>query len=214
MSPRKLFFLNPEKKLEVLFNEGIHNNDALVKPHVFPYTSLWLDPNGSLMRKNQHYTIHELGFQFIARTMKSILLRDGEKALKNLKYGGLVKKFGEDCHMVLYENPEFAYYNYTIAKGESVSSIAAKKFLSDYMIRYKNKLHSYFGSIKEGKIIQLPNNYCKKAIIFISDKARMPVAIQLFDESELWESYEHTKIIINQGITSEEFSRKYKDYHF
>ena len=116
--------------------------------------------------------------------------------------------------MIMYDNPDFAYYDYTVGKNESVAIIAAKKLLSDYMIRLKNDLHSYFGLVKEGKVIKLPNNYCKKATLFISEKTKMPVALNLYDEKELWESYEHSNIIINGQIDPAEFTRGYKDYHF
>src|SRR5687767_6273442 len=61
-NPRKVYFLNRVKKLEVLYNPDLYGLKAVVKPHVFPYMSLSLDPTGNLMRKNQHYTIHELGY--------------------------------------------------------------------------------------------------------------------------------------------------------
>src|SRR4051812_31316109 len=48
VSPRRLYLLNRLKKLEVLYNYGEHNNKALVKPHVFPFITMTLDPTGSL----------------------------------------------------------------------------------------------------------------------------------------------------------------------
>ncbi|MBC7863516.1 MAG: DUF1571 domain-containing protein, partial [Bacteroidia bacterium] len=214
-APRKLYFKNSIKKIEILYLDGQHKNNALVKPHVFPYTALYLDPYGSLMRKNQHYTINELGFIFIARTMKSILVKDGgEKLSKNFSYHGIINKKGENCHMIMYENKEFAYYDYTVGKNESVATIAIKHSLSDYMIRSKNNLHSYYGTIKEGQVIKLPNNYCAKATLFISEKTKLPIAINLYDEKDLWESYEHSNIIVNKPIDAAEFTRSYKDYNF
>ena len=52
--PKKLYLLNTQNKLEVLYNEGEINNKAYVKPHVFPYFTMSLEPLGNLMRKNQH----------------------------------------------------------------------------------------------------------------------------------------------------------------
>ena len=212
-SPRKIYLKNPEKKIEMLYREGEHGNDALVKPPGFPYTSLYLNPYGSQMRKNQHYTIFELGFGFIAKTMRSILSKDPKNAqlITNL---GIVNKFGQNCYMFMYDNKEFAYYDYKTTKGESVSTIATKKFLSDYMIRNKNNLSSYEGSIKEGTIIKLPNNYCKKAILFVSEKTKLPVAINLYDEKEIWESYEFSNVITNKPIDNAEFLKTWKDYKF
>ena len=82
------------------------------------------------------------------------------------------------------------------------------------MIRNKNQLTSYDGYIKEGKIIKLPNTYCAKATLFISEKTKLPVAVNLYDEKDLWESYEYSGAIINKPIPEAEFTRSYKDYHF
>jgi hypothetical protein len=214
VNPRKMYFINPSKKLEILYRSGEHGENALVKPHVFPYTSLYLDPNGSLMRKNQHYTVNELGFNFISKTIKSILVKDKEKTLKNMIYLGIVNKSGQPCHMIMYDNKEFVYFDYKVGKNESVSSIALKNYLSDFMIRSKNELHSYYGDVKEGKVLKLPSNYCRKATIFISEKTLLPVALNIYDENDLWESYEYSNVKVNTGITPEEFTRGFKDYHF
>lgn len=214
VNPRRLYFRNPAKKLEILYRQGEHNNQALVKPHVFPYTALYLDPAGSLMRKNQHYTINELGFGFIAKTIKSIIVKDPENSAKNMSYLGVMNRAGQRCHMIMYENKQFGYFDYTVGKNESVSTIALKKFLSDYMIRNKNDLSSYYGDIKEGKVIRLPNNYCYKATLFISEKTLLPVAINIYDEKDLWESYEYSNVIVNNPIDQAEFTRSYKEYGF
>ncbi len=213
VSPRKLYFRNPEKKLEILYREGEHDNQALVKPNSLP-TSIYLDPNGGLMRKNQHYTIQELGYGFISQTIKSIVVKEKGNIEKNLLYLGIVNKGGEPCHMIKYENKNFTYTDYTVGRNESVSTIAMTRYLSDYMIRYKNDLNSYYGSIKQGKVIKVPSTYCYKAIVFISEKSKLPVALNIYDEKDLWESYEYTRVVINKPFESTEFTRNYKDYHF
>lgn len=74
--PKKIYFINRFKKLEVLYNSEISSQKALVKPHIFPYLTLNLDPRGNLMRKNQHYTIHELGYDFIGKSIALTLNKD------------------------------------------------------------------------------------------------------------------------------------------
>src|SRR4051794_34386680 len=44
--PRKIYFSNPSKKLEILYNSDLYTNKAWVKPHIFPYMTLLLDPRG------------------------------------------------------------------------------------------------------------------------------------------------------------------------
>ncbi|MGZ6416718.1 MAG: DUF1571 domain-containing protein, partial [Bacteroidia bacterium] len=68
ISPRKLYL--SLKGPEVLWIQGANNGDALVNPAAFPYMNLNLDPYGSLMRKDQHHTIHEMGFQYLADILR------------------------------------------------------------------------------------------------------------------------------------------------
>ena len=170
LQPRKVYFKNPKKGIEILFREGEHNNQALVYPNMFPYTSIYLDPVGNLIRKNQHYTIHELGYRFIARTIKSILKKDPENTVKFMHYEGKQTRAGILCYVISYDNEKFSYQDYIVGKQENVSLLAGRNFLSDYMIREKNNLNGFYGYIKPGKVIRLPNSYCKKAVLYIDEK--------------------------------------------
>lgn len=212
-NPRRLYFLNPSKKLEVLYNHGKLSNKAIVKPHVFPYVTLSLDPNGNIMRKNQHYTIHELGFDFIGKSVALTINKDKE-GLKNFTYHGKVNKNGSHCYFLEYENKNYNYSDYTIGEKETASLIARKLCVNDYLLRYKNDLLNDFGYLKKGKVIKVPTLYCKKAVIYLDEKTMLPVAISLYDDTGIFESYDFTSIEINKGIREEEFDKNYKDYHF
>ena len=211
--PRRIYFKNPLKKLEILFNSGKSNNKALVRPNSFPFFSLHLDPNGNLMRKNQHYTIHEVGFEFVGKAIALTISKDKE-GLGNFKYSGKGSKNGYNCHIVEYENKNFSYVDYVVGEKETVSYIASKLIVNDYLIRFKNDLLNDYGYVKKGRILKVPNLYCKKAVIFVDEKLFLPVVVNLSDDVGIFENYEFTKIEINKPISEEEFSKGYKDYNF
>ncbi len=212
-SPRRLFLLNRSKKLEVLYNFGEHNNKALVKPHVFPYITLALDPTGNLMRKNQHYTINELGYDFIGKAVALTISKDKE-GLKNFTYMGKVVKNGYRCYYLEYESKNYGYIDYVVGTKETASSIAYKICVNDYLLRNKNDLLNEFGYLKKGKVLKVPTLYCKKASLLIDEKMLVPVSIALYDDAGIFENYEFTFIEVNKTIKAEEFMRSYKDYHF
>ena len=212
-NPRKLYFLNPDKKLEILYNHGQNHDKALVKPHVFPYLPLFLDPTGNLMRKNQHYTIHELGYDFIGKSVAFALSKDKD-GLKNFTYHGKVIKNGYPCYLLEYENANYAYVNYTVKEKETVHSIASNNCVNDYLVRYNNNLLNDFGYLKKGKVIKIPTLYCKKAVIYLEENLLLPIALSLYDDKGIFENYEYSDLIINKPIKEEEFSRNYKEYHF
>lgn len=214
VSPRKLYFLNPEKKLEILYVTGMYNNKAVVKPHVFPYFTLMLDPNGNLMRKNQHYTINELGFEFVGRTILLALSKEKENINKVLTYHGKRDKNGYKCHLFVYECENFTFTEYTVLHKETLSFIAAKLNLNDYMLRTKNNLFNDFGYLKEGSKLQIPVYYCKKAIFYLEEKTLLPMSVSVFDEVGLFENYDFTNVILNKPFNDKEFTKEYKDYHF
>jgi hypothetical protein len=211
-SPRKLYFINPKKKLEILHipSEG---DKAIVKPHIFPYVTMQLDPHGNLMRKNQHYTINELGFEFISKSIAFTISKDKEGS-KHFKYHGKIKKNGINCYFIEYENPHYSYVDYTIGKKETVTSLSYKLCVNDYLVRYKNDLINDFGFLKEGKVIKVPTLYCKKAVVYLAENTMLPISLSLFDDVGLFESYEFTNIEINPHIKDEEFTTKYKTYKF
>ncbi|MCW3077872.1 MAG: hypothetical protein JWO32_2481 [Bacteroidetes bacterium] len=211
--PRKLYFKNPSQKIEILYNAGKFNNKALVKPNAFPYVSLQLDPTGSLMRKNRHYTIHELGFEFVGIAIALTISKDKE-GINNFKYYGKVQKNGYTCYLVEYENKNYGYVDYITGEKETVSYIASKLTVNDYLVRYKNDLLNEYGYIKKGRVLKVPNLFCKKATLYIDEKTMLPLVVSLSDDAGMFENYEFTKLEINKGIKEEEFSKDYKDYHF
>lgn len=212
--PRQLYFVNKEKKLEILYVTGKHENKAIVKPHVFPYLTLMLSPTGNLMRKNQHYTINELGFDFIGRTIALAISKEKEDMFKSLSYYGKHEKNGYMCHLVVYESSAFSFFTYTVGKKETITMIAAKFNVNDYLLRVKNNLFNDFSYVKEGVQIQVPNYYCKRAILYIEEKTMIPMSVSVYDDVGLFECYDFYNVIINKPIDPTEFTKDYKDYHF
>ncbi len=212
VNPRKLYFINREKKLEVLFNSE-ESRKAVVKPHVFPYLTISLEPQGNIMRKNQHYTINELGYEFIGKSIAFTLNKDKE-GVNNFSYHGKLVKNGYNCYFLEYENKTYSYTTYVVGEKETATSISYKLCVNDYLLRDKNGLLNDFGYLKKGRHLQVPTLYCKRAILYIDEKLMLPVSISLYDDTGLFESYDYTFIEINKPFKSDEFSRSFKEYGF
>lgn len=210
---KKLYFINPEKKLEILFIENKNDNKALVKHPSLPI-SIFLDPNGSIMKKNQHYTIHELGFEYIAKTIQTALSKEKDKYINHLHYLGIHEKNNKQCFTLMYESSNFNYIPYTVQPKETVVSISRKFNINEYIIRDKNDLYYEFGYLKKGSVIQIPQMYCKKAFIYIDKQTYLPVSINLYDDKGLLESYDYLEVHKNITFGEKEFSKDYKEYNF
>ena len=212
--PRRSYLVNTDNKLEVLYSEGENNNKALVKPHVFPYFTMSLDPRGNLMRKNQHFTILDIGFDLNEKTIAIALSKEKDQIARHLTYVGKVEKNKMNCMLLVYENLDFSYYEYTVQHKETVSSIAGKFTVNDYMIRCKNKLYDNYGYLKEGSVVKVPTFYCKKAVFYVDEKTMLPISVSIYDEVGLFESYDFFNLEVNSPIPAAEFKRDFKGYGF
>ncbi|MBA3972104.1 MAG: DUF1571 domain-containing protein [Bacteroidetes bacterium] len=212
VSPRKLYL--SLKGPEVLWIQGANNGDALVNPGAFPYMNLNLDPYGSLMRKDQHHTIHEMGFQYLGDILRDGIKRAGDKFDKYFVIAGEEKLNGRPCYKLTVSFPDFAWVPYTVKKRENLTTIARKLKVSEYMVLMNNSKLSWYNDVKEGQIIRVPNAYGKLTILLIDKEYLLPVSNKVFDDMGLFETYEYSDMKVNTPIPAEEFTKGYKGYNF
>ena len=51
-------------------------------------------------------------------------------------------------------------------------------------------------------------------VLYIDKQYFVPLVTRVYDDKGLFESYEYLNLKVNPEIPEEEFTRKYKDYHF
>jgi hypothetical protein len=211
--PRKVYFINRQKGLEILYDATVSYNRALVQPNAFPYVPFYLDPSGNIMRRNQHYTIHELGFEFIGKSIALTINKDRD-GLSNFHYHGKYVKNGYNCYLLEYQNDAYGYTDYQVGYKETASLIAYKLCVNDYLLRYRNDLLNDFGYLRKGRVIKVPTLYCKKAMLYIDDRLFLPVSISIYDDVGIFESYDFTEVKKNLPFKENEFSRDNPAYGF
>lgn len=214
VSPKKIYFRSSRKGFEILWVEGENGNQALVHSRSLPLVNFNLDPYGSVMRKDQHHTIFDLGSGYIGTTIENTILRAPKEFDKHFAYAGIVTFDNKECYQIVINYPEYKHIEYTTTKGETVTSLAKKFHTSDFKIRYKNNLSSYFGEITEGTKLSIPVPYSNKAILFVDKKTFVPLNIKVYDEGGLFESYEFYNMKTNIIFKSDEFLKSFKGYEF
>lgn len=210
--PRKLYlYLHGP---ELLWIEGTNNGNAIVNPGAFPYFNLNLSPNGSIMRKDQHHTIHEMGFDYFASILRNVEKKVGDKFDKYFLYIGEEKWNNRSCYKVIISYPEFAFVPYKVLKGENIITIARKLGVGEYMILENNPdIKDYYG-VKEGATIKVPNAYAKLTTMLIDKHLNLPINNIIFDDKGMFEAYEYYNLQVNTTIEDIEFTKAFKDYHF
>lgn len=212
-NPRQIYLYI--KGIELLWVQGQNKGKALVKPNSFPYINLNLDPMGSLMRQDQHHTLNEMGYDYFGHIIETSVVKLGPKFNERFTLVGEEKVNNRMAYKVIIENKDFSYFNYTIGENESITSIARKFFVSEYMIVEKNrKFKDYFDLLEPGTVIQVPNWYCKTTILWIDSFYFLPISVKIMDDKGLFEEYNYNFLQVNPKFEEGEFTRNYKDYKF
>lgn len=211
--PRKIYLYI--KGIELLWVAGWNNNKAYVKPNSFPYINLSLDPLGYLMRQDQHHTLNEMGVDYFGGLIEYMALKNGNKFDNYFKLEGEERINNRPCYKVIIDNKDFGYETYTIGDNESITSIARKLHISEYMILEVNpKFKDYFDILKKGQTIKVPNAYAKHVTLYIDQLYFLPISIKILDDKGLYEQYDYHFLQVNPKIEDAEFTKNYKDYKF
>lgn len=212
-NPRKIYLYI--KGIELLWVNGWNSNKAYVKPNSFPFVNLSLDPLGFLMRQDQHHTINEMGFDYFGSVIEYIALKVNDKFDQYFQYEGEERYNNRPCYKIIIDNKDFGYENYTVGTNESITSIARKLHISEYMILEVNpKLNDYFDILKKGQILKVPNAYAKHVTLYVDQLYFLPIGVKILDDKGLYEQYDYHFLQVNPKIEDQEFTKGYKDYKF
>ena len=203
----------PNKGAEVLYREGENNGNCKVNPNAFPYMTLNLDPDGDILRKDQHHSVKELGFKYTGDLLNYVYTKYKSKINDYVSINGEVVFDGRKCWNVTLVNKEYKIESYTVQSGENILKIARKLRLDEYALLELNDLRS-FDSVKPGQVIKVPNSLCKQIEMYIDKENYLPLYQKLFDEKGLMATYQYTNLKINPHFHADEFNAEYKDYNF
>jgi outer membrane lipoprotein-sorting protein len=215
-SPRKTYaYLSyPNKGTEVLWVQSDNSGKVLIKPTSFPYFSVNLSTHSDIIRKNNHHTVHEIGFDYVIGIVQNLTQKSSNQFDSCFFFQGETTFDNRPCYKLMIDYKPFQYITYTVKQGETVTSIAERLYLSDYMILQINPQISGYDDIKPGQQIRLPNAYARKTVLYIDKKTYLPIVQKMYDENGLFAQYEFYDLQVNPVIKPEEFNRDYKEYGF
>lgn len=215
-SPRKTYAYlhSPSKGTEVLWIANANNGKVLVKPTSFPYVSVNLSPYGSILRKNNHHTVHEIGFDYVAEIIRNLTEKSGEQFNTYFQVQGEVVFDNRPCHKILIDYTPYQYTTYTVQANEDLPAIAKKLLISDYMIMEINPQIDDYDDVKAGQQIKVPNAYARKTVLYIDKETYLPVVQKMYDEKGLFSQYEFYNLRLNPSFANDEFSPDYHAYSF
>jgi LysM repeat protein len=205
------YILKPDMGVEILFTHK--NKYALINPNGFPFINLKLDPSGKLIRRNQHHTLFDAGFDSFKNIVLSVLELLKASPDRYIIDLGIKQINNTECQVLKVVNPDFSFSEYIVQKGENVELIAKKFNLSSYLILQENNL-SFYNDIELGDKILIPNSYGEQFEIWINLQTSLPIVQKVFVNNKLFEYYEFEKIVINPEFSYDEFDKNYVEYNF
>lgn len=212
-----MYMYSPDPGVEVLYQTGVNDGKAFVNPNkkLVSFIDFDFDPMGKTLRKDEHHTLFENGFEYMRTILKAVMkVADDEgKFDEYCQAQGEINFKGRQCYKVLLEYPKFAWEDYKVQSGEDLVKIARKLALSEYMILEKNKLSNY-NSVKAGQTIKVPNIYAKKVLLYIDKVNLMPIYQEVHDDQGMFEQYEYSGLLVNPALTPTDFSKTNPEYHF
>lgn len=215
-TPKKIYtkIIAPNAGVELLFVEGANNQKAYLNPNGFPYTNLSFDPYSSTLRKGNHHTIYEVGFDYIKDIIESIALKSDKNFDNIFTLDGMVTFDGKSCYKVIINVSDFKYIQYVVKEGETLTSIAYNMLLSDFMLRDLNPKIRDYTDVKSGQVIIVPNAYAPKTILYIDKNTFLPLVQIIIDEKGIFEQYEFHNLKLDPFINPQEFSKEFEGYNF
>lgn len=214
--PFKLYALSkqPNPGAEALFIDGFNNQKILINPNRFPYINISLSISSSLLRKNHHYTMTDIGFSYIEKLLKGYIRHDSASFYKTLRFYPGIEYLGRTYLMLEMDYPNYSYVDYKVQADENITSIANKLLVNDYKILSLNPGISYYDDVKPGQMIKVPNAFARRIVLYIDKESFLPLVQSVYDEKGLFGRYEMRNFKLNPLFDPAEFTSKYKGYRF
>jgi len=206
--------LAPKNGLEVLYKENENEGKALVSPNGFPWITMSMDPDGSTMRKNQHHSSKDAGFDLVISILEYLFKKYASDIDDMFSLSDDIIFNEHACYQIIFMNPRFNYISYQVKNNDDIFSIARKFKISSYLILERNQFVDHYQDVKEGDQIMIPSDYAARMELLIDKKRMIPLSIKVFDEQGLFEHYQYSRVEINPPLTPEDFSAENSHYGF
>ena len=215
-NPLKIYVKNekPKKGAEILYVEGENDNKVLLNTNSFPYVSLSLNSQNSLLLSGGHHYIKEAGFGKISKILNFDMEKFQDNFLKKISYEGIYNWNNKKCYKIRIEYEDYQPINYYAKKGETLYEICENKLINIAKIKELNPALDISKKLTDNQEIIITNHYFKILVLYIDLENYFPIYQLVYDENGLYEKYIYTKLVINKLIKNEEFNRDYKDYNF
>ena len=168
-SPFKIYVKNekPKKGAEILYVEGENDNKVLLNTNSFPYVSLSLNSENSLLLSGGHHYIKEAGFGKISKILNFDMKKFQDNFLKKISYEGIYNWNNKKCYKIRIEYEDYQPINYYAKKGETLYEICENKLINIAKIKELNPTLDISKKLIDNQEIIITNHYFKILVLYI-----------------------------------------------
>ena len=203
--------LSPKSGVEILCADGC--NKALINMNGFPWINITLDPSGTTMRRHQHHTVHDSGFDLLASILARSLA-EFKPQEQSLELNKEILWLGEPAYNLEMKNATYSTKLYIVSGEENIADIARKFNVNEYAILELNPECDNYEDVRIGQELKIPSHYGSKMVLYISKKTMLPLLIRVYDPKGLFEEYDYTKLEMNPRFAANEFDESFAEYDF
>lgn len=214
-SPKKIYLKNQADGIELLYAQGTNNNKVLINPNGFPWINLSLSLYNDKVRDKNHHLLTTAGYAFTQKLVKKIEeeIKKQKKELDEIfAYKGDIEFEGRSCYKLEMETKDYKWSAYTVPADEDLEKLTLRLNIPEYAVKERNKLS--YGTVKAGKVIQIPNAYAQKCVFYIDKQNHLPIVQLLYDDKGLYEKFEYRKMQINPKFAANEWTTECSSYGF
>jgi len=103
----------------------------------------------------------------------------------------------------------------TVQEGDTLFSVAPQWGQDMAVILYNNPEIDGPTDLRSGQRIFVPRYYGARVVLWIGQEPRLPLKLEIYDnQGRLYESYEHSELRINIGLSDMDFDRTNPEYRF
>lgn len=203
-----LYCINPNPGVKALLCKGVNDDKTIVHPGSFPYFNISLSPYNSLLRKNHHFTMWEMGFNYIKELFDGYVKKDSIMFMQSLHILPDVTFDKKQCVQLEIVPPAFYFTNYVVKEGEDLTSVSKKLLLNDNMILERNPQLSCMTDVKAGSVIKVPNVFAKRIVLYLDKNTFLPIVQEMYDDNGRFIRVEMTSMVLNPKFDVNEFSKE------
>ena len=163
----------------------------------------------------QHHTILDLNLGKMVRLISQEVRTSAEYGEGQIIVHPSEDVDGRPAEVLELLYPPDAGFMLTVQQGDTLFSVARESGQDMFVILYNNPEIGGATDLRSGQRIFIPRYYAARAVVWIGHESRLPLRLEIYDgEGRLYESYEHSELAIDVGLTDMDFDRRNPEYHF